>query len=97
MKKMQRLAGQAGTKLRNRSRSVKHRLIEIGRASRSRGRQNRERFEKTCRRLLAASGHVVAQAKRFSAEVAGSVKRCSGVIEQAALEGLKKYLDTRGV
>ena len=94
MKKMQRLAGQAGTKLRDRSRSVKHRLIEIGRASRSRGRQNRERFEKACRKLLAASGRVVAQAKRFSAEVAGSVKRCSGVIEQAALEGLKKYLDT---
>ncbi len=44
MKKIQRLAGQAGTKLRDRSRSVKHRLIEIGRASRSRGRQNREKF-----------------------------------------------------
>ena len=48
--KMQRLAGQAGTKLRDRSRSVKHRLIEIGRASRD--RQNRERFEKACRKLL---------------------------------------------
>lgn len=94
MKKIQRLAGQAGTKLRGRSRSVQHRLIEIGRASRGRGRQNREKLEKACRKLLAASGRVVAQAKRFSAEVWGGVKRCCGVLEQAALEGSKKYLDT---
>ena len=98
MKNMQRLAGEAGTKLRDRSRSVQHRLIEIGRASRSRsrsrGRQSRERLQQGYRQLLAASGRVVAQAKRFSAEVADGVKSSCDLLEQAALEGLKKYLET---
>ncbi len=37
MKKIGQLAGAVGDKLRHRSRSVQHRLIEIGRSSRSRG------------------------------------------------------------
>ena len=94
MKNIQQLAGEAGTKLRDRSCSVQHRLIEIGRASRSRGRQSRERLQQGYRKLLAASGRVVAQAKRFSAEVAGGVKSSCDLLEQAALEGLKKYLET---
>ena len=37
---------------------------------------------------------MVAQAKRFSAEVGGGVKSCAGVLEQAALDGYRQYLDT---
>ncbi len=44
--------------------------------------------------MLAATGRVVAQAKRFSAEVAGGVKSCADVLEQAALDGYRQYLDT---
>ena len=45
MKKIGRLAGAVGDKLRDRSRSVQHRLIEIGRSSRSRGRPSRQKLE----------------------------------------------------
>ena len=94
MKKIGQLAGAVGDKLRDRSRSVQHRLIEIGRSSRSRGRQSRQKLESAYRQLLAATGRVVAQAKRFSAQVAGGVKSCADVLEQAALDGYRQYLDT---
>ena len=45
IKKIGQLAGAVGDKLRDRSRSVPHRLIEIGRSSRSRGRQSRQKLE----------------------------------------------------
>ena len=45
MKKIGQLAGAAGDKLRDRFRSVQHRLIEIGRSSRGRGRQSRQKLE----------------------------------------------------
>ena len=82
MKKIGQLAGAVGDKPRDRSRSVQHRLIEIGRSSRSRGRQSRQKLEQAYRpQLLAATGRVVAQAKRFSVEVAGGVKSCADVLE----------------
>ncbi len=61
MQKITQLAGEAGTKLRSRMRSVQHRLIEI---------------------------------ERFAAEVVSGVKRSADVMEQAALEGCKQYIDT---
>ena len=94
MKKITEVAGQVGTKLRNRMRSVQHRLIEIGRASRSQGEAGKEKLQKSYQKLLAATGRVIKQAQRFSAEVASGVKRSADVLEQAALEGHKKYIDT---
>lgn len=94
MKEMAQVAGEAGTKLRNRQRSVQHRLIEIGRASRSKGEAGKEKLKKSYEKLLAATGQVVRQARRFSAEVASGVKRSADVFEQAALEAHKKYIDT---
>ena len=91
MKKIGQLAGAVGDKLRDRSRGVQHRLIEIGRSSRSRGPQSRQKLEQAYRQLLAATGRVVAQAKRFSAEVGGGVKNCADVLEQAALDGCRQY------
>ena len=43
MKKATEIAGNGGTKLRSRSRSVKLRVVEIARASRSKSPQTRER------------------------------------------------------
>lgn len=94
MKKITKLAGEAGTKLRNRMRSVQRRLIEIGRASRSKGEAGKEKLQKSYGKLLSATGQVVKQAQRFSAEVASGVKRSAGVLGQAALDGYKKYIDT---
>src|SRR5205807_4251776 len=76
------------------TRSVQHRLIEIGRASRSKGEAGQEKLKQSYEKLLSAAGQVVKQAQRFSAEVASGVKRAADVFEQAALEGHKKYIDT---
>jgi len=92
MRKITVLAGAAGAKLRDRSRSVKHRLIEIGRAVRSK-MPSRERLQCAYGRLLEATGRVVGQAKRFSREIGAGVKRGTEIVEQAILEGLRQALD----
>jgi IS5 family transposase len=94
MKKITAIAGAVGTQLRDRKRSVGRRLREIGRASRNRGQQRQEQLKNGYRKLLDATSRVVAQAQRFSDEIAEGVKRSADVLKQAALEGLQKGLDT---
>jgi IS5 family transposase len=94
MKRIGEIAGQQGAKLRDRSRSVKLRILEIGRVARTRGGPNRERLQQGYDKLLSAVGRVVGQAKRFSGDIAHGVKRSADVMQQAALEGLRKELDT---
>lgn len=94
MKRIGEIAGQQGTKLRDRSRSVKRRILEIGRVARTKGGPNRERLQQGYQKLLDAVGRVVGQAKRFSGEIAQKVKRSADVMQQAALEGLRQELDT---
>src|ERR1700756_1590839 len=74
MKKIAGLTGAAGAALRDRSRSVKLRVLEIARAARAKGRQNGERLAQAYRRLLEATGRVVGQAKRFATEIDNGVK-----------------------
>lgn len=94
MKRIAKLAGTAGAKLRDRARSTRRCLLQIGRASRSRAEQGRERMLQSYRRLMTITGRVVGQAKRFAREVAQGVKRCSDPVEQVALEGDRTYLET---
>jgi IS5 family transposase len=94
MKRIGEIAGQQGAKLRDRSRSVKFRVLEIGRVARTKGGPNRERLQKGYEKLLSTVGRVVGQARRFSTEIAQGVKRSADVMQQAALEGLRKELDT---
>ena len=94
MKRITDIAGQQGAKLRDRSRSVKFRILEIGRVARTKGGPNRERLQQGYEKLLSTVGRVVGQAKRFSGEVAQGVKRSADVMQQAALDGLRKELDT---
>jgi IS5 family transposase len=94
MKKIGQLAGAAGTKLRDRTRSTCHCLINIGRASRSRLKQGKERLQHSYGKLLAITGRVVGQAKRFVQEVASGVKRSVCVIAQAGIEAERKYLQS---
>jgi transposase, IS5 family len=94
MKRIEQIAGQTGAKLRDRSRSVKLRALEIARAARSKGEQGQNKLKKAYERLLASTSRVVGQAKRFSQDIGSGVKRSSDVMKQAALEGLRKELDT---
>jgi transposase, IS5 family len=94
MKQIAQLAGNAGTKLRERSRSVRYRLIEIGRASRSRNQQGKEKLKHTYQKLLTATGGVVAQAQRFAREVAEGIKQGTSLVDQAVLDASRQYLET---
>ena len=93
MKRVTAIAGKVGTTLRDRTRSVKYRLLEIGRASRTRGGPAKEKLQALYRRLLATTGRVVGQAKRFAHEITSGVKGSIDVMAQAALEGLNQELD----
>jgi len=93
MRKITKIAGTAGTKLRDRSRSVKLRLLEIGRVARAKGPLNQDKLKQRYCLLLDTTSRVVGQAKRFSTEVAQGVKRSSSAFKQLALEGLQRELD----
>jgi IS5 family transposase len=92
LKRITKLAGTAGAKLRDRARSTRRCLIQIGRASRSRAEQGKERMRQCYRRLMAITGRVVGQARRFSCEIAEGIKRCTCPLDQAAVEGDRTYL-----
>src|SRR5215472_995526 len=70
MKKITKIAGTAGTKLRDRSRSVKLRVLDIARAARSRAKQGSEKLKCAYGQLLNSTSRVVGQAKQFSAQIA---------------------------
>jgi IS5 family transposase len=93
MKKITKITGVVGTKLCDRSRSVKFRLLEIGRVARAKGAINRDKLKQRYSLLLNATGRVVGQAKRFSAEITQGVKRATTVMKQLVLEGLRHELD----
>jgi IS5 family transposase len=93
MKKVTAIAGTVGTKLRNRMRSVQRRVAEIARASRTKGEKGKQKIETLYGKLLGITGRVLGQAKRFSGEIASGVKRSADVLQQAALEGIKREID----
>jgi transposase, IS5 family len=60
MKKISKLTGTVGSKLRDRSRSVKLRLLEIARSARGKTPPGREKMQRAYGKLLDATGRVVA-------------------------------------
>ena len=94
MKKITELAGAVGAVLRDRSRSTQRCLIQIGRAARSRSDQGKQRLQQCYRRLLAISGRVAGQAKRFAQEVASGCKHSVDLLQQMTLEGHRAYIET---
>jgi IS5 family transposase len=80
--------------LRDRTRSTRRCLVQIGRASRSRSEQGKQRMRQCYRRLMAIAGRVVGQAKRFVREVAAGIKRGTRRQDQAAIEGHRRYLES---
>ena len=86
MKKITKIAGSAGTKLRDRSRSVKLRALDIARAARSRAKQSSQKLKRAYGQLLNSTSRVVGQAKQFSAEIAAGVKRAANPLAQKRAE-----------
>jgi IS5 family transposase len=91
---MPAIAGEAGTRMRDRMRSIQRNVMRIGRAARIKGERGKKALAVIYRKVLAIAGRVTAQARRFSAEIAGGVKRSADFLKQAALYGLKREIDT---
>jgi transposase, IS5 family len=94
MRKIADLSGFAGAQLRDRTRSTGQCVRWIARASRSKAQQGQERMKAFYDKLLSIAGRVVGQAKRFAHEVAAGVKYSVEIVEQACLEGQRRYLET---
>ena len=93
MKKVTAIAGAVGTKVRDSMRNVQRRVAEIARVSRAKGEQGKKKLQPLYGKLLGITTRVVAQAKRFSAEIASGVKRSSDILQQAKLHALKSRID----
>jgi len=93
MKKITAIAGAVGTKLRDRSRSVKLRGLEIARAARSKAKPSREKLNRAYGQLLNSTSRVVGQAKRFAHDIVAGVKRAGSISKQLALEGLREEIE----
>ena len=93
MKRISKIAGPVGAKLRDRSRSVKFRLLEIARSARGKV-PNRAKMAQAYGKLLDTTARVVGQAKRFAGEINDGVKRAAEARKQPVLEGLRARLDT---
>ena len=75
MKRIVEIGGNVGERVRDRMRSISHRVMEIARTSRSRAQNpGKEKLQHAYRRLLNSTGQVVAQAKRIADEVAHGIK-----------------------
>jgi IS5 family transposase len=82
-------AGQAGTKFRDRSRSVKRRVLEIAYAARNKSEKGQQKMKAAYGKLLEATSRVVGQARKFSAALAGQLEQDG----QVALQKAKQQLD----
>jgi len=92
MQQIQAEVGAAGTAVRNRLRSVTHRLIEIGKASRGRGAAALARQQAGYQKLLAITQRILGQAKRVAHEVRQGVKRAPSMHGQVLVEALAQRL-----
>lgn len=94
MKKITGIAGTEGAKLRDRSRSVKWRVLEIARAARSKRAAGQARLKQAYRGLLQATSRVLGQAKCFAKEIRAGVKVAADAARETVLEGLCGTLET---
>jgi len=92
MKKVTQVAGQVGTKLRNRSRSVKLKVLAIARASRIKTKAGQEKMQEAYLKLIDLTSRVVGDAKKFSREIAERVKKGNRKILQKAQKQLDQMV-----
>ncbi len=89
MKKVTALVGQVGIKLRDRTRSLKRRILEIGRVSRDKSDKGKQRLQQAYQKLLAIAGRVVGQARKFS----GAIEQKGKGRSRKALVKIKQQTD----
>jgi transposase, IS5 family len=89
MRKIGEAAGQAGTRLRDRTRSITLKVLAIARASRNKTESGKQKLQQSYVALLQAASRVVGQARKFSQEIAQGIKRAS----KKVLGKAKRQLD----
>lgn len=89
MKKVAAATGAEGTKFRDRSRSVKRRILEIAYAARNKNEKGQAKMKAAYGKLLEATSRVVGQAKKFSVAIAEQAQQDG----QAVLQKAKQQLD----
>jgi IS5 family transposase len=89
MKKVAAVAGEVGAQLRDRTRSVKRRILEIALASRDKSERGQAKIQAAYRKLLDTTSRVVGQAKRFSRRIAAKGKQGT----RAALQKAKRQME----
>lgn len=94
MKRIVEIGGEAGERVRDRIRSVGHRVMEIARITRSKGQKHtKEKLQASYKRLLHTTGRVVAQASRIAEEIRDGVKKSKRLAEQLRLKALQAELE----
>jgi IS5 family transposase len=93
MRKITKITGQTGTRLCDRTRSVKLRMLDIARAARSKVKQSSAKLKGAYGRLLNSTSRVVGQAKQFSGGIAASAKRAANPLAQLKLDGLRQQIE----
>ncbi|MGB2888946.1 MAG: ISNCY family transposase [Candidatus Acidiferrales bacterium] len=93
MKKITEVTGKAGTRLRDRMRTIRLRVMEIARTSRSQGPQLERKMKQGYRKLLTATRKVVNQAKRFQEEIVRGVKHVRDGQQKVKLRVLREDLE----
>ena len=93
MKRISKLVGEKGTRLRDRLRTIGYGVMEIARRSRSKGQDQKKRMKEKYRELVRLTRQVRNQAQRFSEEIQSGVKRAANRKQQAVLQGMKQELD----
>ncbi len=92
MQRIQAEVGHAGIRVRSWLRSVAHRLIEIGRASRGRGDAALARQKEGYQKLMMVTRKVVRQADVVAHEVRQGIKRAAALPGQLMVEALAQQL-----
>jgi transposase, IS5 family len=92
MKKVTAVAGKVGLQMRDRMRSVKRRMLEIARASRDLSEKGKQKRALAYGKLLEVTGRVVGQARKFSFQIAGKVKRGPRKVLQKAQRQLDEMI-----
>ena len=92
MKKVMAVAGEAGTKLRDRTRSVKRHALDIARASRDKSEKGQAKMKAAYIKLLETTSRVVGQAKKFSREITDKVKQGPRTVLRKAKKQLEEMI-----
>ena len=92
MKKVVAATGAAGAKFRDRTRSVKRRILQIAYASRDKSEKGQQKMKTAYSKLLEATSRVVGQAKKFSGEIAAQVRQERRAVLQKAKQQLAEMI-----